>query len=240
MFCSNCGTKVDESQNFCPNCGAKINQDIATAQPVAGEVENVSAEEAPSPVDSNPSSIAENNEVTEDNAAAEEKEEKPLNTILYLILAFCVFAWNSYVIVNNLSIGDGYGHAIAAIVINLGILCYAPIALYNLANKFKLPGAGTYALIGIGVLVITFVIAGPVIGRSSITGSYEDQACELVSQILRDNLGSNAAECQAVKFTSHPTDSYWNGEAYLDNANSLKIGFTRKGDSIYVNIKDFW
>lgn len=34
-YCGNCGTKVDENQNFCPKCGAALNSNVNTNIPKA-------------------------------------------------------------------------------------------------------------------------------------------------------------------------------------------------------------
>jgi hypothetical protein len=158
-------------------------------------------------------------------------------------LSLAVFVWNSNAIVNNLIVGDGYGHVVIGGVINLGILFWFPIGMLRLSEKCNFPTFNfkyLYAFIGVGVLVIAFIMAGFVFGGSGKIGkAYEEQACEMVSEILERNLGEDAAKCKNVKFIDHPTSTYWKGEAYLDNANSLKIGFTRNGDSVYVNILDW-
>lgn len=239
MFCTNCGSQVEDNTNFCPKCGAKIvheaKQDThqAPVQSDSANTENV-PEKIPETV-SEPSypPLNTTSEAINEQAPAE-KEDNPTSIIVTLIIALGVFAWNSYVIVNNLSIGDGYAHAIGAIVINLAILCWAPI------NMAKLGGGnnkGALATVGIAILVVTFIIAGPVLGNPS--GKYEDKACELVTQIIHDNLGRNGAKCIEVQFTRHPSDNLWIGEALLDNTNSLGIVFTRKGDSVFVQIPNW-
>lgn len=41
MFCSNCGTKVNDNANFCPQCGATVNgENQTTGETVQHSIDN--------------------------------------------------------------------------------------------------------------------------------------------------------------------------------------------------------
>ena len=200
---------------FCPKCESQIADGSKFCDKCGEKIENTAKE-------------------TDD--VKKEKE----TSILGLIVSLAVFAWNSYVIFYNFSIADGYVHVAIAIAVNLGLLIWFPSAVAKCAYMKKLlpsKNKTQRSFFGIGILIFTFIIAGPIFGNSGT--AYEEQACQLVSEILQDNLGNNAAKCKEVKFTNHPTSSYWDGIAYLDNAGSLEIGFSVNGDSVFVRIKYF-
>lgn len=88
----------------------------------------------------------------------------------------------------------------------------------------------------IGVATLILVIIVTINGVMEDSKKYEKQACEMVSELLKDN-GSETT-CKEVVFKEHPTDSYWKGEAFLSNVNSIKIGFMKNGDSVYVKLLD--
>ena len=46
MFCSNCGTQLNDGEKFCPNCGAPVGGNVENAGNVNEEIKGFSAEEA--------------------------------------------------------------------------------------------------------------------------------------------------------------------------------------------------
>lgn len=168
-----------------------------------------------------------------------EKEANPENfnskTMRKLLISFAVFAWNSYVIINNLCVGDGYLWVILGTAFNIGIFVWFPGAFAQVAEYYKIPTYNInnmHKFMGIGILVLTFLIAGVGFGSGN---SHESQACQLVDQILEENYNTDV-RCKSVEFTSHPNETDWRGSATLDNNMSLDIFYQAKGDTIFVRI----
>ena len=65
-------------------------------------------------------------------------------------------------------------------------------------------------------------------------------ARELVTQILRKNLGESAAKCTGVEITGEIDGNNYRGEAELDNGNTCNISIENRSDGqIYVQILGF-
>lgn len=47
MYCSTCGTKLDDSASFCPNCGTKIEREATPVSNVETSVDNIAAASVP-------------------------------------------------------------------------------------------------------------------------------------------------------------------------------------------------
>lgn len=92
MFCSNCGTKIEETDLFCPNCGARNNE--AAPAPVTPEPAN-SEPVRPEPVGEEPGPeppFFENEPVPEETEQVEQKRRSRLKPLLLGVGALVVVA----------------------------------------------------------------------------------------------------------------------------------------------------
>ncbi|MBE6379892.1 MAG: hypothetical protein E7047_03075 [Lentisphaerae bacterium] len=64
----------------------------------------------------------------------------------------------------------------------------------------------------------------------------EESAIPLVTDILKDELGSEAAKCVAVKITEQVSDNQYKALATLDNGNDIKIMIEDCDDMVRVTI----
>lgn len=78
----------------------------------------------------------------------------------------------------------------------------------------------------------------------SCTKQHEEAACNLVTELLKDNfgetfkaMGMETAKCKAVELGEAVRSGYYhNAKAYLDNGKTLRITVETKWDSVYVQI----
>ena len=85
-------------------------------------------------------------------------------------------------------------------------------------------------LLGV-ILMSVFMLCG-----CSNEADLEESAIPLVTDILKDELGSDAAKCVAVKITEKVSDKHYKAKATLDNGNDIKIMIEDRDDMIYVTI----
>ncbi len=65
----------------------------------------------------------------------------------------------------------------------------------------------------------------------------EDSACPVVTQIMHESYGNNAASCKVVKIDKKMTDGFYKATAILDNGNEVGITIEElKDDQIEVRI----
>ncbi len=75
------------------------------------------------------------------------------------------------------------------------------------------------------------------IGMKGHEAMLEESSIPLVSQILKDNFGSSAAECKAVDIKKEVSDGFYKATATLDNGKELEITIEEKeGNKIYVQV----
>ena len=66
----------------------------------------------------------------------------------------------------------------------------------------------------------------------------EESAIPVVSDIIKEQLGSRAAKCLSVKITEKVSDKHYKAVATLDNGNDINIMIEDRGDQIYVTIPE--
>lgn len=92
-------------------------------------------------------------------------------------------------------------------------------------------------------LALTFVV-----DRFSYNDALAKAACPIVTKLLKDNLGTESAECVKVKIKDNVTDNFHKGIATLNNGNDINITIEEKTvksvierktyDMIYVRISN--
>lgn len=165
------------------------------------------------------------------------EDENTFNTkgnIIVTLVASAIFAWNSFAICHNFSIHDGYFWAILGIIVNLFIM-FAFSA--NVVGIFKKKMDGLTGWAGWGFFILLFLIFGIGIGKVPYKNVLADSATPLVSEILKDNLGSYAASCTYVDNVIKITNHIYTATAHLDNGNTLSITISdaEKGN-VYVEL----
>lgn len=88
----------------------------------------------------------------------------------------------------------------------------------------------------LGIIALIVAVIGIIHAIKEISNENEKKACEMVSNILKEN--EIETTCKEVVFKEHPTDFYWKGEAFLSNVRSVQIEFMKNDDSVYVRIPD--
>ena len=86
------------------------------------------------------------------------------------------------------------------------------------------------------VLVACFTFGVMFCGCSDNETVLEASAIPLVSSILEDELGDEAAACIDVNITEQVSENTYKAIATLDNGNDIKIMIEDRGDEIYVSI----
>lgn len=160
--------------------------------------------------------------------------------LIISIATSVIFAWNSYAIVHNFSVRDGYLFAIIGIVVNLGILFgwdASIVCLFKRIFKNKLKKIHKYS--GYIYFAILFLIFGLIIGHVPYKKLLAESAKPLVSQIIKNAYGDymDVAKCARVDDVYKITDHIYKATAYLDNGNKLSITISDadKGN-IYVEL----
>jgi hypothetical protein len=75
------------------------------------------------------------------------------------------------------------------------------------------------------------------VGMGGDLAIVEEAAAPIVTEILADELGSEAAVCMAVKIEEEVSEGFYKAKATLDNGNELSITIERKGeDQVLVQI----
>ena len=160
--------------------------------------------------------------------------------IIMTIATSVIFAWNSYVIVHNFSVRDGYLFAIIGIVVNLGILFgwdNSVVCLFKKILKNKLKKVQKFS--GYIYFGIIFLFFGIIVGHVPYKQLLAESAKPLVSQIIKNAYGDymDVAKCAKVDDVYKITDHIYKATAYLDNGNKLSITISDadKGN-IYVEL----
>ncbi|MDD5930561.1 MAG: zinc ribbon domain-containing protein [Spirochaetales bacterium] len=205
MLCSKCGKELDENTKVCPECGTTVSN-----------TENV-----------------ENSKKETINELKDKVSDKTKNLKFNwaeVIGAALFFAWNSYVILHNFCVHDGYFWAILGILINAVIILCAPKMITDLFPKLN-------PKIGFAVFGAIFLI-GAIIGYKPFETYIEESSVEIVNDILVENLGSNVAECTSVTILKETGKNIYKAKAYLDNGNNIDviIEYYKKTKQIEVTI----
>lgn len=170
--------------------------------------------------------LGKTNEETETNDEKENKDEKPS----YFWFAFntLIFAYNSYVIANNLSVNDGYLFVLISLIVNVAIGVFYKEQFSSLFPKLNKNIA--YAILGVAFIV----------GLSSGVGSsgsvLEETSIGLVTQIVQEQYSTDAV-CKAVRIDEEVSDGFYKATAILDSGVDLNITIEEKANNmIYVQI----
>ena len=208
MKCLKCGNEVEENVTFCPNCGTLVSKIESEA------------------------SVNENVDANKINIADKVKKRK--FDWRGVIGAILIFAWNSYAIVHNFCIHDGYFWAILGILINVLIILGAPTMITDSFPKFN-PKIG-YAILG------AIFIIGAIVGFKPFESYIEESSIAIVNNILEENLGASAAECTDVTILKETGKYMYKGKAYLDNGNTLDVNieYYQKTKQIEVKIPHYF
>ncbi len=105
---------------------------------------------------------------------------------------------------------------------------------YMRKGQLRTYGKVAKAILTILALVYTVQLVG-VLGGGD-TALIEESAVPIVTQMIRDELGAQGAECKAVRIVEEVTDGFYKAKAILANGNELDITIERDGDQIMVNI----
>ena len=88
------------------------------------------------------------------------------------------------------------------------------------------------------------VVAGTILAGVLLTGcgsgysNLEKSAVPVVNQIIKENMGADAASCEAVKVTKKVSNYFYQAVAYLDNGEEVKLTIKDMCDQIYVTIAE--
>lgn len=86
------------------------------------------------------------------------------------------------------------------------------------------------------ILLAVMFVALSMVFTGCGNAEMEKSAVPVVTQILKEQLGSNSAECVTVEITGTITKGLYKANAILNNGNTIKITIQDKGDQIYVTI----
>jgi hypothetical protein len=149
-----------------------------------------------------------------------------------------IMGYNSYVIAYNILIEDGYWAVFIGLAINIWILiCYQQVLegifskLYE-KIKFKLSSKLAYLVLAIAVLF------GVLIAFKGVDNLIEDSAVPLVSEIIKKELGANAAVCKKVEIEKEISPNLYRAKAILNNGSTIKIVIEIKGENMQICIPE--
>lgn len=143
MFCSQCGTQIDDNSVFCLKCGIRIHKNLTNHNnPIEKDDENIitsNLENKKISVDENVNILYPlNNEKDQKN---NDVSEKPIKLIIFSWIAFILTIFNSF-----------FGIAFSIIVSITIIIC----SILLIKNKNK--SAKTHGIIILIIWIVTFII----------------------------------------------------------------------------------
>ena len=153
-------------------------------------------------------------EEVKDEAAKENEDGK--YDKLWLIAEPAIFCYNTYVIFNNISVGEGYLWVVLCIIVNLGLaLSYKGIFAKALP-KFN----SNWAFAVLAVMLIV----GFQGGYNDIESALEEEAVPIVNGIIEDNFGKgNGIKCIKVKIGEEFSDNFYKARAVFNNGKDIEI-----------------
>ena len=86
------------------------------------------------------------------------------------------------------------------------------------------------------LLAVTFVAVSIIFTGCGNNAQLEKSAVPVVTQILKEQLGHNSADCVKVEITGTITKGLYKANAILNNGNTINITIQDKGEQIYVTI----
>jgi hypothetical protein len=143
-------------------------------------------------------------------------EEGGKYDIIWLIAEPALFGYNTYVIVNNITLGGGYLWVALGIVINIGVALSYKSVFSNAVKKFNPNWA--YAVLA----VMLFIgIQG---GYNDVEKMLEESAVPVVNEIIEDKFGKgNDLKCIDVKIFEEFSDNFYKARAVFNNGKDLEI-----------------
>ena len=107
---------------------------------------------------------------------------------------------------------------------------------YMKKGQLKTYGKVAKVILTILAIIYTVQIFGAM-GGGADQGLIEESAMPIVTELLHDQLGSDAAACKAVEIVKEVSEGFYKAKATLANGNELNITIELKGeDQIYVQI----
>ena len=209
MNCSNCGKTLDENVQFCPNCEIEV----AKIKSETSEKLNTDATKT------NVSDIVK--KVTN-------KVEGVRFNLLNTIITIAVFIFNTYVIVHNFCVHDGYLWAILGVLVNISIFLCGPKMVKDLFPKLN-------SKIGYAIFGVIFFI-GAIIVFKPFETYIEESSVPIVSELLVKIYGARAAECTGVTILKETEKYTYKGKAHLNNGNTLDIWIEYYDKTKYIEV----
>jgi hypothetical protein len=236
MFCKECGNEVPEKSGFCPKCGAHI-QTLGEGLLDSAKEGAQEAEEVPENKDQkfrlrNTIEDEENSseEILESEESEKKEDEEEKTSHFWFFFNSALFCYNSYAIVNNFCIGDGYWFIAFGLIVNIAILLVYSSEFEDLFPKLN--KNISYGILGIALFI------GIMLGYTSYTAVIEETATEIVTEIIQTQYNLPGITCKAVTIDREVSDGFYKGTAILDNGGELRIVIEEKGNMIYVTIPD--
>ena len=158
----------------------------------------------------------------------EEEDDKKYDK-LWIFAEPAIFTYNTYVVFNNIMVGDGYFWVVLGIIINIVIAVNYQSVFGRVFHKINPKWS-------FAVIAVLFFLA-MAIANGQQENLLEKSAVPVVTQIFEEEHGKgNAAECLSVEITEKLTKNLYKANAILNNGNTIRITIQDKGDQIYVSI----
>lgn len=257
MFCSKCGSQIDDAAVFCSKCGTKINlgQDISDTSPKAPLTPSVSSFEPE--VTLHPAPQGFGNEPASDFMAW---------CIVGLDCATAFYILANYLLQNKLMLNLDIGknstllpYFIGIAFLALKIFCakidsdklrlrgYSPPSIgwaFFLPPVYLIKRSNVVhqARFSLSALLLTFLSISAIgisvylpIDSELFRSKIEQTAADIVTQIIEKRFSGNS-ECRQVKLTNRIIDNRYEAIALLNNGRSLKINIEVEDDRIGVSL----
>lgn len=109
-------------------------------------------------------------------------------------------------------------------------IVFAPVYLWkrsNVTHSKKIHFFAWFVAVIISVVLVTY----------DDDNSIAETACPVVSQIIKENVGRDAAQCVKVSLGEKVTDKFYKATAMLDNGNDIDITIElQANDMVYVRV----
>lgn len=151
-----------------------------------------------------------------------------ISRYFWLFFNLAIFVYNCYAITNNMIIKTGYVFVAIGVIVNIYILISFPGMFEDVFPK--LHKYLSFAILGIGLFI---GISG---GYDSRNKFLEKESVSLVTQILKEQLGDEAATCKSITIEKEISTGFYHAIAHLNNGNNLNIGIEDKDKEIVVTL----
>ena len=155
---------------------------------------------------------------TTQNTEAHKKEEDDDKKYdkLWIFAEPALFAYNTYVVFNNIMVGDGYLWVVLGIIVNIVIAVNYQSVFGRVFPKINQKWA--FAVLAVLLFFSLLFVGG------QHWEMLEESSVPIVSQILEEHYGKgNAAKCKEVAIDEEISDGLYNATAILNNGNKLKV-----------------